>query len=150
MLPNIVLNWPAIIVSIIAAFMFGGLWYGPLMGKAWAKAMGMSFDCKPDAATMRKSMIFPFPSSPHWAPVKIVFGISEWGKKVSLLPQLPADKRKCRAAGRSVLNCVCDRSHRSSLASVCLERRYRWIWCNVWVSKWSFYLGRLLHPTTTL
>jgi len=25
---------------------------------------------------VRKSMIFPFPSSPHWAPTRMVFGIS--------------------------------------------------------------------------
>lgn len=34
------LNWLAIMVSTAAAFMLGGMWYGPLFGKAWMKAVG--------------------------------------------------------------------------------------------------------------
>ena len=54
--PNLVLYWPAIIVSIIAAFIFGGLWYGPLFGKTWAKLIGMDGEaCKPAPAVMKKA-----------------------------------------------------------------------------------------------
>ena len=44
-MPNIDLNeinWLAVLVSAIAAFMLGGLWYGPLFSKAWIKAQGWS------------------------------------------------------------------------------------------------------------
>ena len=34
------LNWIAILVATLASFMLGGLWYGPLFGKAWLAAIG--------------------------------------------------------------------------------------------------------------
>ena len=36
------LNWLAILVAALAAFMIGGLWYGPLLGKAWMAEAGMT------------------------------------------------------------------------------------------------------------
>ena len=38
------LNWWAILVATIAAFALGWLWYGPLFGAAWLKAIGKSAD----------------------------------------------------------------------------------------------------------
>lgn len=32
------INWLAILGATISAFIIGGLWYGPLFGKAWMKA----------------------------------------------------------------------------------------------------------------
>src|SRR4051812_41542223 len=60
MQPNIVLNWPAIIVATLAAFFFGGLWYGPLCGKTWGKLMGMKMDKKPDTKVMRRAFALQF------------------------------------------------------------------------------------------
>lgn len=34
------LNWWAILTATVAAFALGGLWYGPLFGKAWVAALG--------------------------------------------------------------------------------------------------------------
>ena len=34
------LNWWAILVATVAAFVLGGLWYGPLFGKAWMALIG--------------------------------------------------------------------------------------------------------------
>ena len=34
------LNWLAIAVATAAAFILGGLWYGPLFGQAWMQALG--------------------------------------------------------------------------------------------------------------
>ena len=34
------LNWVAILVASVVAFLLGGLWYGPLFGKAWLRALG--------------------------------------------------------------------------------------------------------------
>ncbi len=34
------LNWWAILAATAVAFVIGGLWYGPLFGKAWMQALG--------------------------------------------------------------------------------------------------------------
>ena len=34
------LNWWAIFVATIAAFVLGGIWYGPVFGQAWLNALG--------------------------------------------------------------------------------------------------------------
>jgi len=34
------LNWLAILVATVSGFMLGGVWYGPMFGKAWLKAIG--------------------------------------------------------------------------------------------------------------
>lgn len=34
------INWLAIIVASLAGFVVGGIWYGPLFGKAWMKETG--------------------------------------------------------------------------------------------------------------
>ena len=38
------LNWLAVIVSALAGFAIGGVWYGPLFGKAWMGEVGMTED----------------------------------------------------------------------------------------------------------
>lgn len=38
------LNWWAILAATAAAFALGGLWYGPLFGKAWLAAIGKQED----------------------------------------------------------------------------------------------------------
>jgi hypothetical protein len=40
MLNYMALNWQAILVATIAGFVLGGLWYGPVFGRAWADALG--------------------------------------------------------------------------------------------------------------
>jgi hypothetical protein len=36
------INWLAVLVAALAGFAVGGLWYGPLFGKAWMAASGMT------------------------------------------------------------------------------------------------------------
>jgi hypothetical protein len=55
-MPHITLNWIGILVAAIAAFVFGGVWYGPLFGKKWAKEMGMKMDQKPSKKFMQRAM----------------------------------------------------------------------------------------------
>lgn len=43
---SVALNHVAIIVAAIVAFIIGGVWYGPLFGKAWMREMGLT----PEAA----------------------------------------------------------------------------------------------------
>ena len=56
MQPNITPNFAAIAAAVVASFIFGWLWYGPLFGKAWARLMGMSPDIKPDPKIMMRGM----------------------------------------------------------------------------------------------
>jgi hypothetical protein len=41
------INWVPVIVSTVAAFVLGGLWYGPLFSKPWMREMGVGRDFKP-------------------------------------------------------------------------------------------------------
>lgn len=36
------INWLAVVVAAVSTFVLGGLWYGPLVGKAWMRATGMT------------------------------------------------------------------------------------------------------------
>jgi hypothetical protein len=35
-------NWLAVIVAGVSSFVIGGVWYGPLFGKAWMRENGLS------------------------------------------------------------------------------------------------------------
>ena len=37
-------NWLSVCLAALSAFMIGGLWYGPLFGRAWMQAWGFSED----------------------------------------------------------------------------------------------------------
>lgn len=49
------LNWLAVIAAALSSFVLGGLWYGPLFGKPWMQAAGVSAD---QVAKGNKAMIF--------------------------------------------------------------------------------------------
>lgn len=36
------INWIAVVVAAVSTFVLGGLWYGPLFGRAWMSASGMT------------------------------------------------------------------------------------------------------------
>ncbi|HSR41197.1 MAG TPA: DUF1761 domain-containing protein, partial [Longimicrobiales bacterium] len=36
------INWLAVVVAAVSTFILGGLWYGPLFGKTWMAASGMT------------------------------------------------------------------------------------------------------------
>jgi hypothetical protein len=36
------IHWLAVIIASFTGFVLGGLWYGPIFGKAWQKASGVS------------------------------------------------------------------------------------------------------------
>jgi len=48
-------HWLAILAAAAAGFVIGGLWYGPLFGKAWMRARGISHE---EAANGNMLMIF--------------------------------------------------------------------------------------------
>lgn len=35
-------SWIAVVVGALAGFMVGGIWYGPIMGKKWMGAVGLT------------------------------------------------------------------------------------------------------------
>lgn len=53
------INMTAILVTVVANFILGFLWYTPLFGKAWAKELGIDITTgpKPTAGQMAKGMI---------------------------------------------------------------------------------------------
>jgi len=50
----ITVNFIAVIVATVAAFLVGALWYGPLFGKEWKRLMGFSDEA------MRSMKMTPF------------------------------------------------------------------------------------------
>jgi hypothetical protein len=52
------INMIAVLVAVVANFIFGFLWYTVLFGKVWAKEMGFDSSVKPPASTMVKGMVF--------------------------------------------------------------------------------------------
>lgn len=44
MLNYMALNWWSILVATVAGFVLGGIWYGPLFGRAWMQAIGKTAD----------------------------------------------------------------------------------------------------------
>src|SRR2546426_12141104 len=57
MQPDIHLNYWAILVAVAATMVLGFLWYGPILGKAWMKEMGIPAGSKPDPKVMRRGLI---------------------------------------------------------------------------------------------
>ena len=51
MLDFSLLNWWAIVGATVAAFALGGIWYGPVFGKAWMDALGKTEDDIQPSAT---------------------------------------------------------------------------------------------------
>jgi hypothetical protein len=47
-----------ILVTVVANFIFGFLWYSPLFGKAWAAEMGFDMNQRPPASEFIKGMVF--------------------------------------------------------------------------------------------
>lgn len=52
------INFVAILVTVVANFILGFLWYTPLFGKAWAKENGFDLTVKPAGGDIAKGMIF--------------------------------------------------------------------------------------------
>ncbi len=46
-------NWLAIVVAAVAAFVIGFIWHGPLFGKTWARLVGI--DISPEAIAKFKA-----------------------------------------------------------------------------------------------
>ncbi len=49
-------NWLAVLVAALAGFAVGGLWYGPIFGKAWMRETGITLE---RAQSANKAFIYP-------------------------------------------------------------------------------------------
>ena len=54
--PNIHVNMVAVLVAVVANFIFGAIWFMPLFGRAWAKEMKMDLSQKPPKSAMYRGM----------------------------------------------------------------------------------------------
>lgn len=36
------INWLSVIAAVVSSFLVGGIWYGPVFGRAWMQAFGLS------------------------------------------------------------------------------------------------------------
>ncbi|MDN5204322.1 DUF1761 domain-containing protein [Fulvivirgaceae bacterium BMA10] len=57
-MPEIQINYLAVIIAVVANFILGFIWYTPLFGRIWAKEMGFDPDEKPPGSVMARGMIF--------------------------------------------------------------------------------------------
>lgn len=57
MMPEISVNYLAILACVVAGMIVGWLWFGPIFGKPWARHMGMEDMDAPEGGEMAKSMI---------------------------------------------------------------------------------------------
>ena len=49
------INWLSVLAAAVSSFVVGGLWYGPLFGKAWMNAFGFSEE---ELADRNMAMVF--------------------------------------------------------------------------------------------
>jgi hypothetical protein len=89
MMPNIAVNYLAVLVCAIVAMPVGFLWFGPLFGKTWARHMGLG-DRQPDSGKMAKAMTIFFVGNVLIAFVLAhsieVWRASSWGLSPDLAP----------------------------------------------------------------
>jgi hypothetical protein len=55
--PEITISMTAVLVAVVANFLFGWLYYGPLFGKTWAAEMKMDMTKKPPSSVMIRGML---------------------------------------------------------------------------------------------
>jgi hypothetical protein len=55
--PTIPINMTAVLLAVVANFILGWVWFGPLFGKAWGKEMKMDMNQKPPSSVMIRGMV---------------------------------------------------------------------------------------------
>jgi len=54
--PEVSVNYWAVLACVVFNMVLGSLWYGPLFGKAWKKAMGLDPNMKPTPEQNKMAM----------------------------------------------------------------------------------------------
>ena len=55
--PQLHVNLLSMLLAVVASFVFGWVWYGPLLGKLWLKLMKLPSDMQPDKKMMIRSVL---------------------------------------------------------------------------------------------
>jgi hypothetical protein len=55
--PQIPVNFIAVFAAVVASFVFGFLWHGPLFGATWHRLMNYPQDARPSNTSMAKSIV---------------------------------------------------------------------------------------------
>jgi hypothetical protein len=77
--------WLPVLVSTIAGFVLGGLWYGPLFGTAWLKALGKrKEDIKASAAPFLISFVTALVTAIVLSSLIDALGIDTWDQGLLL------------------------------------------------------------------
>ena len=72
-------SWLPVLVATVAGFILGGLWYGPLFGNAWLKAIGKKpEDLKPSPIPFIVSFITALITAVTLAALVHALGINSW------------------------------------------------------------------------
>lgn len=74
-------NWLAVLAATAAGFLLGGLWYGPLFGKAWMSAVGKTEEeCREEGAAkpMLISLVVQLITATFMAALFAGIGIVGW------------------------------------------------------------------------
>ncbi len=56
-MPSVPINYLAVIIAAVANIVLGFIWYGPLLGKPWAKLSGINMDKRPASGIMARNML---------------------------------------------------------------------------------------------
>ena len=92
MMPDITVNYSAVVVCAIVAMPVGFVWFGPLFGKTWARHMGFAEMQSPDWGKMAKAMTIFFIGNLLIAFVLAhsieVWQASSWGLSPDLAPSI--------------------------------------------------------------
>jgi hypothetical protein len=54
------LDWLSVLVGTAALVVAGTLWYGPLFGKPWSKAVGVKMQTTPDPSKVVATIVYSF------------------------------------------------------------------------------------------
>lgn len=92
-MPNIEINYLAILIAVVANFILGFIWYTPLFGKVWGKEMGFDMTQKPPAGALVKGMVIMiignFLMAYVFAHFIAVWNPATWGLAPTEIPVVP-------------------------------------------------------------
>ncbi len=80
-------NWVAVVLAAVSGFLVGGLWYGPIMGKKWMGAVGLTEEqIKQGNPAILYGGAFAFSLLASWTLAHTFASYSvEWGFSVKVL-----------------------------------------------------------------
>lgn len=77
-------NWIGIVVAALAGFLVGGIWYGPIMGKKWMGAVGLTEEqIKEGNMALIYGGAFAFSLLASWTLAHTFATFDFWGDPVS-------------------------------------------------------------------